>query len=168
MLRGILDDLLRLVWLMLPAYGANMAPPLLRFWHGWNRPICERWLGTHKTMLGFALGVAAGVSIAWLQHVIHPSLADDGRWLLLGFAFGAGAMLGDAAKSFVKRRLSIAPGSRWLPFDQIDFVLGALLAISPWIVLPLREVIAILALTFVGDLVVNQLAFRLGIKRTPW
>jgi CDP-2,3-bis-(O-geranylgeranyl)-sn-glycerol synthase len=28
-----------LLYVMAPAYTANMAPPLVKFWHGWNRPI---------------------------------------------------------------------------------------------------------------------------------
>lgn len=37
---------------MLPAYLANMTPPLVRFWKGWNRPISRKWLGDHKTVVG--------------------------------------------------------------------------------------------------------------------
>jgi len=47
---------LQLIYLMLPAYLANMAPPFTRFWPGWNRPISRRWLGDHKTVVGFAQG----------------------------------------------------------------------------------------------------------------
>jgi hypothetical protein len=32
----------------------------------------------------------------------------------------------DSVKSFVKRRVGIAPGAPWIPFDQLDFVIGAL------------------------------------------
>lgn len=166
----MLGHLLQLVWLMLPAYGANMAPPLLRYWRGWNRPICARWFGSHKTIIGFVLGVMAAIAVTALQRVIHApfALLDGTQWLRLGCMFGTGAMLGDLIKSFVKRRLGITPGARWLPFDQIDFALGALIAITPWITLPLRDVVAILVITFAGDLATNRIAFRFGIKQTPW
>jgi CDP-diglyceride synthetase len=39
-------------------------------------------------------------------------------------------MTGDAVKSFFKRRLGITPGKSWFPFDQLDFVLGAILFVS--------------------------------------
>jgi hypothetical protein len=45
-----------LVYVMLPAYFANMAAAFAKFWPGWNRPISRRWLGDHKTVVGFLLG----------------------------------------------------------------------------------------------------------------
>lgn len=161
---------LHLAYFMLPAYCANMAPPFVRFWHGGNRPISRRWLGEHKTVAGFFLGVAAGVAATAAQCVIDApfSLIDYRRWFLLGLLFGVGAMTGDALKSFVKRRLRIAPGARWVPFDQIDFVIGALLLVGPWASLRWQDVAIILALSFVADVLVNQAAFRCGIKDSPW
>jgi len=37
----------QLLYLMAPVYVANMAPPCVKFWRGWNRPISERLLGSH-------------------------------------------------------------------------------------------------------------------------
>jgi hypothetical protein len=59
--------LVALVSVMVPAYAANMAAALAKFWPGWNRPISRRWLGD------------------------QPS-----QWVALGFAQGIGAMFGDA------------------------------------------------------------------------
>ena len=162
--------LLELAWFMAPAYLANMAPPFTRFWSGWNRPISPRLLGSHKTVLGFGLGVATAVLAAAIQAWFAPSrvLIDDSRWLLAGLAFGVGAMGGDCLKSLLKRRLGIAPGTRWIPLDQLDFALGALLLVGPLANLRWPDVVAILALTLLGDLAVNRIAFRLHIKDTPW
>ena len=52
---------------MAPAYVANMAPPFVRYWKGWNRPISRRWLGSHKTVVGFGAGVLGAVLVTWLQ-----------------------------------------------------------------------------------------------------
>jgi CDP-2,3-bis-(O-geranylgeranyl)-sn-glycerol synthase len=38
-------------------------------------------------------------------------------------------MAGDAVKSFLKRRAGIRPGRPWIPFDQIDFVVGELVLV---------------------------------------
>jgi CDP-2,3-bis-(O-geranylgeranyl)-sn-glycerol synthase len=38
-------------------------------------------------------------------------------------------MSGDALKSLVKRRVGIAPGAPWIPWDQLDFALGALVLV---------------------------------------
>ena len=162
--------LLQLAYFMLPAYCANMAPPFLRYWRGWNRPIHERLLGSHKTVLGFLAGVAAGVLVAAVQSRLHApwSLVDYRHWLLLGLGLGGGAMLGDALKSLIKRMLHIRPGARWIPFDQLDFVAGALALAGTYAGLGAADVAAIAAMSFVGDIVVNRLAYRLGVKDNPW
>ena len=166
----MLYRLAQLLYLLTPAYLANMAPPFLRFWHGWNRPVSVRWLGTHKTVLGVAVGVLVALLAAFAQARIAwaGSLVDPARWVSAGLRLGIGAMGGDLLKSFVKRRRGIAPGARWVPADQLDFVLGALALAWPWLNLDALDVAAILALTFAGDIAVNQLSFRLGIRKTPW
>lgn len=162
--------LLQLAYFMLPAYCANMAPPFTRYWRGWNRPIHERLLGSHKTVLGFLAGVATGVLVAGMQSRIHTpwSLVDYQHWLLLGLGLGGGAMLGDALKSLIKRMLHIRPGARWIPFDQLDFVVGALALTGAYAGLGATDVATIAIMTFVGDIAVNQLSYRLGIKDSPW
>lgn len=161
---------LQLVYFMLPAYCANMAPPFVRFWQGWNRPISRRWLGEHKTVAGFLAGIGAGILAAAAQSAIDaPSpLVDYSHWFRLGLLLGLGAMTGDALKSLLKRRLRIAPGARWMPFDQLDFVIGALVLAWPWAHLYFSDAIAILLLSFAADILVNRLAFRCGIKDSPW
>jgi CDP-2,3-bis-(O-geranylgeranyl)-sn-glycerol synthase len=169
-MRDALIRLLQLAWFMAPACCANMAPPFVRYWHGWNRPISQRWFGSHKTVVGFALGVAAALAATALQGVLDApfSIVDYEHWIVLGSSFGVGAMTGDLAKSFFKRRAGIAPGAMWLPFDQLDFAIGAL-ALSGWRAdLQVRDVLVILAMTFVGHIAINRLAFQVGIKSTPW
>lgn len=162
--------LVELVYLMLPAYLANMAPPFVKYWRGWNRPISRRWLGDHKTVIGFAFGVLVGVLATYVQSRINWSrtLFSPSDWLAVGLAQGFGAMGGDALKSFFKRHRGIAPGQSWIPADQLDFPIGALLLLSQWIRLDWLDVAAILGMTFVGGVVVNHVAFRLGIRDTKW
>lgn len=164
---GSLFDLLLL---MLPAYLANMSPPFLRFWRGWNPPISARLLGEHKTVLGFAVGVATAVLTSAVQAHVLPShlLRDPSRWLLAGLALGVGAMGGDCLKSLFKRRLAIPPGARWVPFDQLDFAIGALLLSAPLTHLRWLDVLTLLVVTLAGDLAVNRVAYRLRLKDTPW
>lgn len=164
------DHLLQLLYFMAPAYLANMAPPFVRYWKGWNRPIHARTLGDHKTVVGYALGVLTAVMTAGVQAAIDvPSgLVDYAAWPWLGLAFGVGAMTGDSLKSYFKRLRGVPPGGRWIPFDQLDFVLGALLAVMPFVELAWTDVLAILVVTLLGDIAVNRVAFRLGIKSSPW
>ena len=163
-------DIVTLVYLMLPAYAANMAAVFAKFWPGWNRPISRRWLGDHKTVVGFLLGVAAAVLVSslqswlsWVPHRLHLS-----HWVALGCAQGIGAMLGDAVKSFFKRRAGIAPGRPWIPADQLDFITGALLFGWPWLWPQPIDVALILAVTFVAHIATNHVAFRLRIRDATW
>ena len=75
-------------------------------------------------------------------------------------------MAGDSIKSFFKRRAGIAPGESWMPADQLDFVVGALVLMLPLIRLGWMEIAVILVISFVGDIVVNYLSFFLGIRTT--
>src|SRR2546428_10203722 len=79
---------------MAPAYVANRAPPFVRYWKGWNRPISRRWLGTHKTVLGVVLGVVAATLTTLVQWLVAGSGAivtyEDRP--LLGVPFGAGGI----------------------------------------------------------------------------
>jgi CDP-2,3-bis-(O-geranylgeranyl)-sn-glycerol synthase len=77
-------------------------------------------------------------------------------------------MAGDCAKSFVKRRLGISPGERWVPADQLDYGVAGLLVLGMWYPFDWRDVVLILVVTFVGSLLVNRLSPGLGIKGTPW
>lgn len=160
-----------LLLLLVPAFLANMAPPLLRFWAGWNPPIDDRLLGAHKTLGGFIAGVATAVVAAGLQARWMPgslALVDYGNWFPIGLALGLGAMSGDCVKSAIKRWRRKPPGSRWMPFDQLDFIIGALVFVAPVVAFQWPEVIGVLIFTFVADTAVNRVAFRLGIKDAPW
>jgi CDP-2,3-bis-(O-geranylgeranyl)-sn-glycerol synthase len=161
---------LQLLYFMAPAYVANMAPPFVRYWKGWNRPISPRWLGTHKTVLGFAAGVLAAVAVTFLQsRLAWPgAIAAYDGWLDLGVRFGVGAMLGDSLKSFFKRRRGVAPGGTWIPFDQLDFVAGALVLVWRRAALAWTDVAVVLALSFVGHILVNHLGYWLGVRDARW
>lgn len=135
------------LWLILPAGFANMSPVLAeKIFPEWNLPVDlnHKWkkkeiFGSHKTYRGLISGLIAGFLVFFLQqkaYALSPlvrslSLID---YSALPTAFGAWlgltALLGDLLKSFFKRRLTIAPGRPWIPFDEIDWIAGALFGIS--------------------------------------
>jgi CDP-2,3-bis-(O-geranylgeranyl)-sn-glycerol synthase len=160
----------QLLYFMAPAYAANMAPPFVRYWSGWNRPISRRWLGAHKTVVGFGLGVLAAVTVTFIQSRLawEGALVASGHWAALGLRFGAGAMIGDAAKSFAKRRAGVAPGDRFIPWDQVDFVLGALALVWGAAALSSADVVTIVLLSVAGHVLVNHLGYWLGIRDVKW
>jgi CDP-diglyceride synthetase len=165
-----LSRVARLVYFMAPAYVANMTPPFVRYWRGWNRPISVRWLGSHKTVVGFAAGVLAAVVVTLVQsRIAWPGgLVAYDHWVALGLRFGVGAMAGDAAKSFVKRRLAIAPGKPWIPWDQVDFVLGALALVWGQAALSWPDVAIILVLSVTGHVLVSRVGYWTGIRDVKW
>jgi hypothetical protein len=99
--RGLLRRALEILYFMAPAYVANMSPPLVKYWRVWNRPISPRWLGSHKTVVGFAAGLLGAMTTTLVQHVMgHTAgIVDYEHWLELGLRFGVGAMAGDSVKS---------------------------------------------------------------------
>lgn len=172
---------------MLPAYLANMAPVfaqkfgLLKFmarpvdggrtWRG--KPV----FGEHKTWRGFVAGVVAAIAVAWLQYFLYPipvfknlSLLNYSteNFLFLGFLMGLGSLFGDLIKSFFKRRVGIAPGKSWIPFDQIDFVVGALIFVSPIYFPSWPAVAVILIFSPVLHILANNLGYLLKIKNARW
>jgi CDP-2,3-bis-(O-geranylgeranyl)-sn-glycerol synthase len=148
--------LLQLVYFFVPGYVANAAPAILfRLFPQWNAPMDfkrtwrgRRILGDHKTWRG-ALGgtLFAGLFFLlqqWLATRPSAGLTTQAVPFLpysqlpwwFGFLMGFGAIvLGDAGKSFFKRRLGIPPGKSWFPFDQIDYTLGAFIACA-WLFWP--------------------------------
>jgi CDP-2,3-bis-(O-geranylgeranyl)-sn-glycerol synthase len=161
---------IQLLYFMAPAYVANMAPPFVKYWRGWNPPISRRWLGDHKTVLGFAAGVSAAALTALAQsYLAWPgALAVHDTWLGLGLRLGIGAMAGDAVKSFFKRRAAIPPGQPWIPFDQVDFVLAALVLAWPVAELSWQDVAAVLLMSAAGHVLVNRLGYWLGVRPSKW
>jgi CDP-2,3-bis-(O-geranylgeranyl)-sn-glycerol synthase len=163
-----LRHIAELIWLVLPAYAANMAPPFVKYWKGWNRPISERHLGTHKTVVGFSFGVAVALVTAWAQHAVEGLASVEWAWWQVGLVEGVGAMAGDAIKSFCKRRRGIPPGARWIPADQLDFMIGAIVLSAHALALSVLDILIILVLTFLGHIVVNHVARALHIRDTAW
>jgi CDP-2,3-bis-(O-geranylgeranyl)-sn-glycerol synthase len=173
------------LWIMLPAYVPNPAAVIF----GGGPPIDEgatwrdgrRLFGDGKTIRGFVLGILAGIAVGGVELWAQ---ALPGRTPTLSFlplhttvticTFAAGALLGDLAKSFVKRRIGKREGEPWPVADQYDLVAGAFLltalASPRWIIgnITLPVILWILVLTPLLHRVTNIAGHRLGVKRVPW
>jgi CDP-archaeol synthase len=55
-----------------------------------------------------------------------------------------------------------------VPADQLDFVLGGLLALAFWVELRWLDVVLVLDLSFAATLLVNRIAYAIGVKNVPW
>lgn len=170
-MKTVLDVLL----LYLPAFIANGTPVVfvaIPWVKKHNMPVLPRLLGTHKTWMGLASGIAMGAVTGWILHVISlpdstaSQMYDDaGFSLFFGALLGLGALLGDAGKSLFKRTLGIPPGG-WLPIlDAIDYVVGALIIALPFHIPTVTEGVILLALGWLLSAASNLTSYKLGIKR---
>ena len=125
----------------------------------------RRIFGDGKTIRGFACGLVVGTIVGILQGIAGAQLKE---YLLLGFLLALGALLGDLASSFIKRRLGIERGGAAPGLDQLSFVVVALLLASP-VNLPSWQVIAvILIITPPIHLATNFIGYKLGLKDRPY
>ncbi len=162
--------ILEALYFALPIYFANMAPVLFKRLNILNVPISKNLFGSHKTYQGFILGITVAILIVYIQHKLNLSinLFDYSNFLLIGFLFGFGALFGDLIKSFFKRRLNINPGHPWMPFDQMDFLVGGLLFMSPVYIPSLKAVLFLLIITPAGHIVVNNIGHYLKLKEVKF
>lgn len=140
-----MNEILFALWFYLPAGNANMAPIFakkIKFLDFLDKPLDfgltlrgKRLFGDNKTIRGFVAGYFAAwialVAQVWAYHnvefIYDISLIDYGQiniWLFAA-VFSVGALGGDALESFFKRQSNIQPGQSWAPYDQIDWILGA-------------------------------------------
>ncbi|MFW5965711.1 MAG: CDP-2,3-bis-(O-geranylgeranyl)-sn-glycerol synthase [Halodesulfurarchaeum sp.] len=171
------------IWAMLPAYVPNNAAVL----GGGGPPIDggrtfrgDRLLGDGKTWRGTAVGIAAGIALAFVLSWIRPGVVAAIGIDLPPFSFGAavalpaGAMAGDLGASFLKRRTGRARGRPFPVIDQLDFVAGALcfaVLVDPaWFarVFTVPVIVVVLVLTPALHLLTNAIAYVLGLKDEPW
>ena len=149
-----------------PAYCANAVPVLA----GGGQPMDfgknfvdgKPVFGKNKTFKGFFFGLTVGVAVGLVE------------WVFFGYPFlfsvlsPLGALLGDLAAAFLKRRLGIAPGGLFPIVDQVDFVIGALLFSLPLAMIYWELAVAVIIITPPIHLLTNFLAYKLKLKKNPW
>lgn len=158
------------LYFALPMYLANMSPVLFRKLNLLNIPINKKIFGSHKTYQGFIFGILVAVLITYIQYKLNLSvnLFDYTNFLLIGFLFGFGALFGDLVKSFFKRRIGIKPGKPWIPFDQIDFLIGGLLFISIIYIPPINIILFLLIITPIGHILINHIGYYLKLREVKY
>jgi len=164
----ITNLIIKAIIFILPAYCANATPVIAggglpidfgrKFIDG--KPI----FGKNKTFRGFFVGLFVGTCVGIGESGIfkYP--------LTFGLLLSLGALFGDLAGAFLKRRLGIAPGNLLPVVDQVDFVLGALLfslLLSPSL-LTWELTLTVLLITPPIHLLTNFADYKLRLKRNPW
>ena len=176
----ILITLLTTLYFILPAYFANGGALVF----GGGTPIDfeksdsngVRWVGDGVTWRGMVVGTIIGIITGAVQGYIAPMIlpyigstlapvvTSTSNGALIGFLLGFGALLGDAIGSFLKRRLGIGRGEPAPILDQLDFIIVALILVSPVIELNWIFIVLALLLTLFIHLLTNTCAYLLGLK----
>ncbi|MEI6627760.1 MAG: CDP-2,3-bis-(O-geranylgeranyl)-sn-glycerol synthase [bacterium] len=173
-------------YFILPAYVANMAPVIfakLNLLNYLSKPIDggykigqQDFFGKNKTWRGLVAGLIMGILVAFVQSLLvrvsffaQISLVDYQHiFILFGAASGAGALLGDLIKSFIKRRINIDSGKSWPVFDQLDFVIGSLLFTWSFYVPTWQVALTIIILTLILHPLANLSGYWLKLKKVWW
>ncbi len=165
----MLENLLNLIILIIPAYVANASPVIL----GGGQPMDfgakfydkKRILGDGKTWRGFFGGVASGTLAGVLLSLVFPWLTFEASFLL-----SVGALVGDSCGSFVKRRMGTEQGKPSFALDQLTFLFFALAFAFPFISIPIDiySFVFLVILTYCLHLVANIFAHKMGWKKVPW
>ena len=174
-------DIIEIILFILPAYLANSIPVIFtgKTPMDFGRKFIDkrRLLGDGKTYRGFMAGIFMATVIYmpvsyFLGKYYLPELSFFDK-VNLAFIMSVGALIGDLAGSFIKRRLNLDRGQpSWL-MDQLFFLFTAIIfAIAAYPQTAMHiDAIAIIVLvisTFALHLLFNQLAYRLKLKSVPW
>lgn len=181
-------DLLFAIWFFLPAGAGNAAPIVLKVIPGlsrWKAPLDggrlwrgKRLFGENKTWRGLIGGTIIGVLTIMLQAALVSEYSwaqqisnnvDYTAWYvpILGGLLAAGALLGDAVESMFKRQRGVPAGHSWFPYDQIDYIVGALLLSLFVVRLPFFYYVLMLIVWFVMHLIFTFIGYRMGLKDKP-
>ena len=174
-------EFVKALLIIFPAYAANGFPPLAR---GKN-PIDfnKKWFdknrifGDGKTFEGFGFGVFAGFLVGALETYLFPDLNAYALQygvqlpminLLVGFLIAFGALSGDLAGSFIKRRLNLKRGSDVPLLDQWNFIIGAVIFVYFFTQITIWMFLIMLLITPIFHRIANYIAYKIKVKREPW
>ncbi|MDP3733687.1 MAG: CDP-archaeol synthase [Nanoarchaeota archaeon] len=166
------DVLLKSLYFFLPASLANISPVLARFLPMGATPISEKYFGSNKTWKGIIAATLTGGLVFWIQKALYLNgftelaIIDYADFsIAVGFLLGFGAIFGDLVKSYYKRKAKIKPGKSWLPWDQLDFVLGGLLFSFLVYVPPVEVAVTIVVVSPFLHVLINYIGYLLKVNK---
>ena len=192
-----LEAIPQALWFFLPAFVAN---PSAVLWGGgtpmdFGRTLGdgERLFGDGKTWRGLIGGTLSGAILGLLLYLPFGLVAPGSSWsfgapqteagaaaataFIASAALALGALLGDLAGAFLKRRMHKPRGAKAPGLDQYDFVAGGLLLsllVAGWSVPRFFSgdggygLLAIILITPALHRGVNIVGYRMGKKHEPW
>ena len=177
-----IDSMLFAIYVLLPAAFANMAPVFAKNYNFLAYPIDgnatfrgKRLLGANKTVRGVFFAILVAIILAIIQYILAsvglmPAVFEQSLviFIVAGFLLGTGAMLGDLVASFIKRQLDFKPGERMIIVDQIDWVIGAILCIMPFMAITLSFLFSALIIFFTLHIIIKHLGYFLKLENQKW
>ena len=190
---SLLNAIITVLWIMGPAYIANSVAVLT----GGKYPIDQgrtlsdgnRILGDGKTWSGLLGGTLGGIMFGVIldtgdgrmtlerltgeEHV--QSLWSENPAIVF-FLLSFGALFGDMAASFYKRRQNLLRGDKFAILDMYDFIFMSLLLciifqrdwLLSWILDGWAPLFTVLILTPFLHRGVNIIGYNIGVKNEPW
>lgn len=135
--------------------GARFAIPIdggAKFLDG--RPI----FGPSKTVRGIFLSIL-------VTSMLAPIVGLDWK---IGALVASTAMAGDLLSSFLKRRNNLPAGSKATGLDQVPESLFPLLACGSALRLTVLDIVAGVAIFFVGELLLSRLFYHFHLRDRPY
>jgi len=184
----MLQDILFALWFLFPAAASNAAPvfsakiPFLKKFDapidGGKKLFGHRIFGAHKTWRGIISGIVVATFILWIQQILFANF-EWARFVsggvdyamlplfILGPLFAIGALGGDAIESFFKRQQGIKSGGKWIPFDQLDYIIGSVIVSLFFVILTPVQYFLIFVVWFIGHILASFIGYKLGLKDEP-
>jgi len=182
-----LQFLISCFYFFLPAYFTNMAAALIKkvslfdFLAGpidfGKNFLGEPLFGSHKTWRGLIFGILIGILVTFFQGYLYQyPLIQKVSFLnyyqinvfLFGFLISSGAIFGDLLFAFIKRRLKMKPGARFLPFDQTNYLIGVAIFLTPFFKIDILVWITLFILNFFLHIIFNRLGYHLKLHPAKW
>ena len=190
---SLLNAIITVLWIMGPAYIANSVAVLT----GGKYPIDQgrtlsdgnRILGDGKTWSGLLGGTLGGIMFGIILDTGDGRMALErltgeehvqSLWsenpAIVFFLLSFGALFGDMAASFYKRRQNLLRGDKFAILDMYDFIFMSLLLciifqrdwLLSWILDGWAPLFTVLILTPFLHRGVNIIGYNIGVKNEPW
>ena len=190
---SLLNAIITVLWIMGPAYIANSVAVLT----GGKYPIDQgrtlsdgnRILGDGKTWSGLLGGTLGGImfgiildsgdgrmALERLTGEEHVQSLWSENPVMVFFLLSFGALFGDMAASFYKRRQNLLRGDKFAILDMYDFIFMSLLLciifqrdwLLSWILDGWAPLFTVLIITPFLHRGVNIIGYNIGVKNEPW
>lgn len=184
---NILIYILSCLYFFLPAYFVNMTPPLAKRVGLFNfldkevdfgkKFLGQPVFGRHKSWRGVIIGILVGILVTLIQGELYrfPAIQKISilnysqiNIFLFGFLISAGTIFGDLLFAFIKRRLKMESGARFIPFDQTNYVIGSAVFLTPIFKIEIIVWLTLFILTFFLHIIVNRAGYYLKLHSAKW